>query len=474
MQDINLFNFDEYIEQIKEKEKGRFLGDEVAQNNAPCQYNKKVLPLSLESEKGKIYGLSAFDLKCANEKLETQRDYLKGAFHTNAQTGEIKSYLDLSMSANFGKKYYAELVNRSNVINSFQFDFDLMPVFLTITLNGCFRKALKGDFSTFKPEDKKNLDYALKFKLEKNEAFTIKDLINLLNHQWNLFVMRLHRKYKNLNKLYIRCFEPHKKDGVPHIHALLYVPKFAFDFTFKVYKDIFKAPQNIKQGSKLSKEQVKNGEINGFQWSLSNPTGYVMKYIYKTFINLNKSDELDYLSAWYVKHKVRRFITSKTPVPLWIYRKVNVFKKDFYHLCNVVNNPDYLCEWSFDKKYFCFVSNDESFVYENGKLTYKFKDRVLFFYEKEQVPKPEKKYLKLVFKSDLPDYYTQRIQKSKIIKDYTLLSLLKDENFKYENCKKIAYHANMAIDRGLLDLPKFDLNKVCDSDLTELGLKYVF
>ena len=88
--------------------------------------------------------------------------------------------------------------------------------------------------------------------------------------------------------------------------------------------------------------------------TLNNPTGYIMKYIYKTFINFNERNDLDFLSAWYVKYKVRRFLSSKSPVPLWIYNKVNFFKKDLYHLCNLINNPDYMVEWSFEKDYFIF------------------------------------------------------------------------------------------------------------------------
>ncbi|EJI3902140.1 hypothetical protein ND216_001746, partial [Campylobacter jejuni] len=201
-----------------------------------------------------------------------------------------------------------------------------------------------------------------------------------------------------INKYYIRCFEPHKKDGVPHIHALLYIPRYAFDYIFKTYKDIFNAPQNLKQGNKLTQEQVLNGEINGFQWSLNNPTGYIMKYIYKTFINFNKRQDLDFLSAWYVKYKVRRFLSSKMPVPLWIYKKVNFFKKDLYHLCKLIDNPDYLIEWSFEKDYFIFFSDDEEIEYNQGYLTYKYKGRLLYEYKKE-IQKSIKHYYSYSFKN---------------------------------------------------------------------------
>ncbi|MCV3402640.1 hypothetical protein L8V85_01530 [Campylobacter sp. IFREMER_LSEM_CL2090] len=449
--------------------KDGIMSDAVAHNDSSCQFNKKLLPLS--------YGLSLKDLELCNLKLDNQRNYLSNRFYTSF-TGEIKSFLDLSYSANFGKKYYAELVNRCNVISSLQFDYDLMPVFLTITLNGCFRNALKGDFTSFKPFDRKYLDYSLNYKININEAFTIKDLIKLLNYQWNLFIMRIHRKYKGLKKLYIRCFEPHKKDGVPHIHALIYIPKYAFNYTFEIYKKIFYAPQNLKQGNKLTKEQVLNGEINGFQWSLNNPTGYVMKYIYKTFINFNDRHDLDFLSAWYVKHKVRRFLTSKTPVPLWIYRKINFFKKDFYNLFDFINNDDCVCEWSFDKQYFCFMNDKETIEYDNCKLIYKFMGRIVYQYEKEKHPKLYKRYKKISFKKRENTGILSVMRNNKHpLSDYALMKLIQSDDFKYCGIDgKILYHVNLAIERGLIDAKKIKINDIDDLEdyLIEKGYKYVF
>lgn len=453
--------------------KDGFLGGVAAQKDSSCQFNKKLLPLSLEKQ---FYGLTRFDLDFCNQRLQLQRDYLEKFFYQSDFSGEIRSFLDLSMSANFSRKYYAEVINRCNVFSSYSFDFELMPVFLTITLNGCFRRALNADFSSFKPSDMKYLDYSLKYKIDCGEAFTIKDLVNLLNRQWNLFVMRIHRKYKNLTKFYIRCFEPHKKDGVPHIHALLYIPKYAFDYVFKTYKDLFNAPQNLKQGDKLTREQKNNGEINGFQWTLNNPTGYVMKYIYKTFINFDERQDLDFLSAWYVKHGVRRFLTSRTFVPLWIYRKINFFKKDFYHLCKFVDNPDCLCEWSFDKQYFCFLSNKESIEYDNGKLVYKFMDRIVYQYDKERQFKPIKQYKEYGFKPRDREKFSFSIYKraKHPLSDYSLVSLISSDDFKYSNSQKIVYHRNLAVERGLIDDKKIDINCIDDFELIEKGYKYVF
>ncbi|WP_228568971.1 replication endonuclease [Campylobacter sputorum] len=376
----------------------------VSEANKPvnvfsCQFNKNILPLS--------YGIDDKDLKFANLKLHNQREYLK-KHNFYSFTGEIKSLFDISMSANHSHRYYSEVCNRVNTLQDYSFNVSLKPVFLTITLNGCFRKALNGDFSTFKPKDRKMLPYELKYKLENNQKFTIPDLVYFLNHCWNLFIMRIHRHFKGIEKTYIRVFEPHKKDGVPHIHALLNIPEYAIKYIFQTFKDIFYAPQNLRTDS-ISKEQRLNGEINGFQTTLDNATGYVLKYINKTFINFNENDVLNELNAWYVIHKVRKFITSRAPIPLWIYRKINFFKKNYYNFIYdfKINDINTFCEWSLDDKYFKFVNYDtqESIIYEDGILKHCISDKILHSYEKpglKDFKKPFKQKEKISIKRKNP------------------------------------------------------------------------
>ena len=373
-----------------------------AKSAAPCQINKK---LSVFHSNNEIinFGISKIDIKNANLKVERQRKWLENQ-NFISQFGQIKSLLDCSLSANISPKYYAELNNRVNTIQDFCFNENLKTSFLTITLNGCFRDALLGDFSRFKLQDKRLLPYYLAEKLSNNEAFTIKDLVNLLNHLWFVFVKRIHTKYKNFKKYYIRAFEPHKKDGVPHIHALLSYPEFAHDYILKTFKNIFYAPQNLKTNY-LSKEQVLNGEINGFQWTLNNPSGYILKYINKSFVNFNKSKNLNAISSWYVKHKVRRFISSRHQIPLWIYRKINFFFKDFYNLCTIKNNADWICEWDIKKQYFRLenVFNDELIHYENGIFKHSIKGVVLHEYQKALYSSLSKK-VKITFKKEKLDF----------------------------------------------------------------------
>ena len=54
-----------------------------------------------------MFGISKLDLTIANDKIKAQRDYMQNFSFVN-NLGEVKSLLDISMSANLSKRYYAE------------------------------------------------------------------------------------------------------------------------------------------------------------------------------------------------------------------------------------------------------------------------------------------------------------------------------------------------------------------------------
>ena len=407
--------------------------------------------------------------------------------------GEVRSLLDFSMAANFSRKYYAEVANRVNTFGSFAIDYAQRPVFLTITLNGCFRGALSGDYSKFKDKDMKFLPTEVKYKVKNGAPLTISDLCATLNHQWRIFFRRFTAKFK-VDYSYIRCFEPHKKDGVPHIHALLFVPGHIIDFLRRTYKDIFYAPQNLRVDA-ISREQIANGETNGFQTSIHNPAGYVMKYIQKTFINLEKTQELDDLAAWYVKHKVRRFLTSQNNVPLWVYRKINFIStmRDFYHLNNFKNDDNNVLEWDkqSDYIYINIPERNEVIIYDNGKLEHYVCDRLINSYDRKKPPK------KVIFQTIKPDldacvdaWYVREGEKIKReamknrkefkkpplwMKNYELYNYYSRLDKANCNIQHLAYVENIMLDRGLNSFTKrntkHDLNNPDLEDFIERGLR---
>ncbi len=339
-------------------------------------------------------------------KYNKQLEYLNSN-EILTQSGQFKTFKDVTMSANFSPRYYAEVANRANTIYSLAQDVRFKPVFLTITLNGCFRDALKGDFSRFTPNDRRTLPPLLKLKIDRNEAFSIRDLIFALNYQWDIFSSR--NVFRGVKKMYIRAFEPHKKDGVPHIHALLYIPASLIPKALETYKSVFNAPMNITQDiNRLTKEQIANGEINGFQWTINNPTGYVMKYIQKTFLNLNKKQELDELSSWYIVHKVRRFLTSRSTIPLWVYRKIFFIENDLHTLTEMLSEPRSIIEWDYELKYIRFSNayTGQELEYKNGYYEYKIGGRVVKsrYYEKSPCKVSDKPCMKKRKDYNLPKF----------------------------------------------------------------------
>lgn len=444
-----------------------------------------------------MFGISHFDIVCANEKIKAQREYMLNVSFVN-QLGEVRSLLDCSMSANLSKKYYAEVSNRMNTLSSFSLLYDQRPVFLTITLNGCFRDALKGDYSRFKPIDFKYIPQIIKIRMKNGEALEIRDLAQILNHQWNLLIMRFCKRFKDVERSYVRCFEPHKKDGVPHIHALFYLPSHTISYLFDVYKDLFYAPQNLRTDA-VTPQQVKNGEINGFQWSIDNPTGYVMKYIQKTFVNLYETQELDELATWYIKHKIRRFITSRTKVPLWVYRRINFIAsmRDFYHLCNFKNNAENIIEWDFKDKFIHIFLPDrnERIILENDTLTHTINDKVVNVYVKEKPPKIQKSEYNLTSKCpesiDLTinrvsreiEAFSREVAKARgeikkpplWMSNYELYTYYSRLDKAICNIQHLAYVENIMLDRGLSNFTKkyekHNLNSPILEDFVERGLR---
>lgn len=317
-----------------------------------------------------LYNISSSDLKSSQLKIDNQRNYLaSNNFMTS--NGEMKSYLDISMSANISSRYYAQLVNKVNTLQQVMSSEDLEPVFLTLTLDGVYHDLIKGKYSRFKdfhlkklPENDKNGN--LQTKANNREVFTSKDLYQILRFQWASFTKSfLYMKMKKEGHKvgYLFAVEPHKS-GVPHAHVLLYLPKHYIKPLKEVFIDYFWAKQNkIKSKSRLSPEQIKNGEINGYQWTLSNAVGYVMKYCTKSFMDLQNQSELDELQAWYIKHKIIRITMSHTLVPQWVYNKIYPLESDWNYLSDLKINST--CEWSQKEDYFEFTD-----IYKNQVLRY--------------------------------------------------------------------------------------------------------
>lgn len=406
-----------------------------------------------------MYGLKDRDLKQIQKKHEVQRDYLDNHKFTTG-SGQIKSLLDVSFSANHSKRYYSEIINKINTINEIiaTQETEYQAIFITITLDGFFRDFLKGKFSrynSFKHSQiiPNNERFGhLKNKIINEDIFTIKDLYNVLNFQ--LYRFQSSQAYRQMKKdghkaHYIRVCEPHKKDGVPHLHLMLYVPKIYLKTLLNTYKTYFPAPQNLKPLNSA----IDDGQINGFQWEIKSAPAYILKYIFKSFLNVQNENELDYLQAWYIKHRILRVVTSHSLVPAWVYRKIAPLEKDWHYITDIKTN--FISEWSKEDDYIRLEDEyNRTLEYDKGVYKLYYKDRIIkeFGTRKEDIP--------VAINSTINLKYKKRIKEPKIIiagKNY----ILKDNQLTQIFIKKpIIYTSSYNLYQSFISMENKDIDSI--------------
>ena len=262
-----------------------------------------------------MYGISTYDIQTIDTKLELQRKYICSRFFDFGE--ETKSAIEFTYSANLNpKKYFAEMNNRINSIFEYAKQLKLKPVFVTLTAPAKYHKLnVNGDL-----------------KINPNE--TAKELTQIFNKFTNLRIFQKMKKDLGHGLIYFRVYEPHKS-GVPHLHAMLFLPT---DYILDIKKKFFSYfTDKVKWGN--------NRKSIDFKYTWYNSAGgaiaYIMKYVTKTFKNENSND-IQYASYWYIKHNIRRFLCSRTLAPLLVYRKVrHFFKKhdnDYLKVTELIRN----------------------------------------------------------------------------------------------------------------------------------------
>ncbi len=265
------------------------LGGANEEAKTPLTNYKNVVDIS------RIYGLTADDLEIAKTKIKKQSDFLDFSYVKNNSTGQKFSLKDCIVSSNHNPhRYYGEIQNRINTLEQEATNANLTPVFLTLTLPSEFHK----------------MKTTGKGKLIKNPKYNgtePKEAVKVLTKMWGrLGHDRSLKELTKMQRMYYRVNEPHK-DGTPHTHILLFIPKEHIDRVEKAFNHLF------------------NPRANKFEKNIRSATSYIMKYINKTLPmskkKLTKKDE--YLNAWYIKHRVNRFCASRSTAPMYLYRMLN-------------------------------------------------------------------------------------------------------------------------------------------------------
>ena len=261
--------------------------------------------------KPKYYGLNLYDYNTVQIKLERQMKFLARSYIYDKLSNNKIPLSTITFSANINpNRYYSEIQNRINTLVTEATNKNLKPIFMTLTLPSQYHK-MKYNKKT------KKLIPNVKYN-NTTPKQSVKELTKMFAK------LRHDRSLKELTKnerIYYRVNEPHK-DGTPHTHILLYVPKESVDRVVKAFKRLF------------------NTKANDIQTDINNPTAYIMKYINKT-LPLSKQDNLSqkdrYLNAWYSKNRIIRFNSSRTLAPLKLYRLL-YSRFTLQELTQVVNN----------------------------------------------------------------------------------------------------------------------------------------
>jgi len=224
------------------------------------------------------YGLTVHDLNYTKQKITKQRNFLeKNTFIT--QSGQTKTLLDISFSANHSERYYAQILNKVHTMDSYNFALGHVPIFMTVTLDAPFHEMLEGKFEKFykkykiyhsqiinleSGEIEKNLvpnndryGYLID-AIEEERRLSVKDLYRILSFQLHGFQMSY--IFKKLKKegnevSYLRVTEP-MKSGVPHFHLLLYTKEQYIKGLYDSFHKYFSAPQNKKPLSYKNNKRI--------------------------------------------------------------------------------------------------------------------------------------------------------------------------------------------------------------------------
>ena len=244
------------------------------------------------------YGLSKNDLNLTTEKLQKQKQFLDFSFIYDRISHNKIPLSDIFISANHApERYYAEIQNRVNTLTTLAKERNLQALFMTITLPSQYHK--QKQLSRGKNKN-------ILIDNPKYNGTTPKESVKELTKMFAR--LRHDRALKDgltkEDRIYFRVNEP-TKSGTPHTHILMFVPVDRVERVKKAFKRLF------------------DERANDIQDDIKNAASYVMKYINKT-LPLSKAENLSekdkYLNAWYSKHRIIRFHSSRTLAPLNIYR----------------------------------------------------------------------------------------------------------------------------------------------------------
>jgi len=272
-----------------------------------------------------MYGLNKDIKNYIDKNIEKNKTFLKNLTFYN-EDYKLVSMFDSDLNANLSpQRYFAEVNNRVHTLFAVAKELELVPAFLTVTLPSCYHPSSE-NYNGSTP---------------KQSALYLSDI-------WAKFLRK--KIFANIKKntgtkmIYIRVYEPHKS-GVPHLHAMVFIPKAYLSQVKSKFYEHYTKYSFKKVGLKFM-SNFKHAKYEEAQGAIA----YILKYMNKTFKHA-KDNKMTDEAYYFAYHGIRRFITSQTLIPLWIYRKIkhNENTRDLYKLTKqYVQGNIYTC---FNKEY---------------------------------------------------------------------------------------------------------------------------
>ena len=242
------------------------------------------------------YGLYRHEFFQTKQKLKKQKVFLDNSYLYDKIGRNYYPLSNFIVSAYHSpERYYGEIQNRVNSLSLLAEKRGLSPVFMTITL--------PSEFHAYKQDGRGKLVPNPKYNgtPPKEAAKILTKMFTKLRHDRSL------KELSKEERIYFRVDEPHK-DGTPHTHVLMFIPKERIPRLIEAFKRLYRIDTN---------------KIERITDKIGNSVAYVMKYVNKVLPLSNKkelSKKERYLNAWYSKHQIIRFKSSRTLAPLELYR----------------------------------------------------------------------------------------------------------------------------------------------------------
>ena len=282
-----------------------------------------------------------------------QKFFLSDKKLLHLKTGEIQD-LDYSLEKEY-KIRYLDLISKSiyfqNVMQE-KYQDDFIALFITLTANTQYHKY-------------KSITNTKAVFNSRYQGYSINEAYKLLNSVKRDILKELSKKDRGrikIDNLYLQVIEMHKS-LTPHLHMVLYIPKEHLEYVVNILKRKMKCTDEqriitsftrndkvVNQNKYLINSNYhknKQNDVGICQIEILQDTkkavGYISKYIKKQFSS-NNLDDIYLLDGWKREHKIKLVLTSRTPVPKYIYdsifRKLEKEEKEKFKdlFCDIQNS----------------------------------------------------------------------------------------------------------------------------------------